>query len=370
MPTPSNRSAEIARRTLLIAAAAVLLAPAASKGEPNGGADESWSFVSIPDFLNNDIPYADPEWRGGLNYVLDAIAAEDPDFVLVAGDLVQGRWWAGPAQVEHLADTYYEDWLRRFRDRELKVYAAVGDHELGDNPWPPERAKLVPHFERMFRRHVPTPDNGPEHMKGLAYYVRHKGTLVVTVDTFEFDGEKMHVTVSGKQLEWLKRVLRDHRDADHIIVQGHVPVLPGVKGRMSSRIMLEGDGQDTPFWQTMAAHGVDLYLAGEHHAVSRQHAGGVEQIVHGSIFGYVDDVNYMVGRVTPETIRLQIKRIPIRNAGGRMWQAGGVNSPHDEMRITEKHRERGFETIGTMVLDKTGDRKQFRDRTGVFAKGD
>lgn len=33
------------------------------------------------------------------------------------------------------ADLYYPQWLERFETRGLTVHAALGDHELGDNPW-------------------------------------------------------------------------------------------------------------------------------------------------------------------------------------------------------------------------------------------
>jgi 3',5'-cyclic AMP phosphodiesterase CpdA len=54
--------------------------------------DRAWTFVSMPDFLNVDTTYPQPAWEDALDYVLKAVKAENPDFVLVAGDLVMGRW--------------------------------------------------------------------------------------------------------------------------------------------------------------------------------------------------------------------------------------------------------------------------------------
>ena len=42
-----------------------------------------------------------------LDYVLDAIKAEDPAFVLVAGDLVMGRWSQNRKHLKQMASTYY-----------------------------------------------------------------------------------------------------------------------------------------------------------------------------------------------------------------------------------------------------------------------
>ena len=96
---------------------------------------QSWTFVSMPDFLNNDIRYPEPKWDATLDYVLDQIKKENPEFLLVAGDMVQGRWWRSRDQIERRAKVYYNEWCQRIKDHELKYYTAVGDHELGDNPW-------------------------------------------------------------------------------------------------------------------------------------------------------------------------------------------------------------------------------------------
>jgi hypothetical protein len=89
--------------------------------------------------------------------ILDEVEAEQPDSVLVAGDLVEGRWGLdvdgtgtfGPvgtlAQKRRAAlnagNLYYGEWGRRFASRGLTVFPAVGDHEIGDNPWQPNQAK-------------------------------------------------------------------------------------------------------------------------------------------------------------------------------------------------------------------------------------
>lgn len=51
----------------------------------------SWTFVSVPDFLNKDTCYPQSGFEDALSYFLQAIKAENPDFVLIPGDLVNGR---------------------------------------------------------------------------------------------------------------------------------------------------------------------------------------------------------------------------------------------------------------------------------------
>ncbi|NQT14751.1 MAG: metallophosphoesterase [Planctomycetes bacterium] len=329
-------------------------------------AEEAWTFVSIPDFLNVDLDYPQPTWEDALDFVLDAVRAEGPDFALVAGDLVMGRWWEGPEQIDRLAERYYSAWIQRMRDHDLTFYAAVGDHELGDNPWPPERLKLVPHFEAAFAKYLGMPQNGPPRMRGLAYSLLHKGCLVVAVDVFE---ERMSegrgtATVTGEQLEWLDQTLAQREGVEHVVVMGHTPILGPVRARSSSRLMLEG-GRRSPLWQTLKKHQVDLYLCGEVHAITCIEADGVEQIAHGSLFGYVDTVNYLVATVTPEEMRLELKRLDIILEGGELPQSAG-NRPREIVRISPEQNAAGFRSVGAMTIDKREGEPRHRDRTGEF----
>jgi hypothetical protein len=66
----------------------VALFSASCVNVPQPRMSESWTFVSIPDFLNVDTLYPEPKWEDALTYTLKSIKAENPDFVLVAGDEV------------------------------------------------------------------------------------------------------------------------------------------------------------------------------------------------------------------------------------------------------------------------------------------
>ena len=141
---------------------------------------EAWTFVSMPDFLNVDTDYPQPGWEPALDVVLGGVKAEQPEFLLVAGDLLMGHWFTAE-EVEEYAARYYPAWVKRLENHGLPFYAAVGDHELGDNPWPDWKTALVPAYKEAFRRYLKMPDNGPEHMKGTAFWWRHGGVLFVAV---------------------------------------------------------------------------------------------------------------------------------------------------------------------------------------------
>jgi 3',5'-cyclic AMP phosphodiesterase CpdA len=157
--------------------------------ESLGAAQPSLTLVSIPDFVNADVgdvrgirrpgdlgwDLGDPNsindhYRNTLNVVLNQVASENPDAVLVAGDEVMGHWGEdtshtgifGPVNtyqhqkqvLRNAGRFYYGQWKDRFAQRGIKVYPAVGDHDIGDNPWPRgsfENRAFNPH-----RRHVGT----------------------------------------------------------------------------------------------------------------------------------------------------------------------------------------------------------------------
>ena len=145
-----------------------------------------------------------------------------------------------------------------------KLLMAVGDHELGDNPWPAGSAvaRCQPQFREAFANAFNVnPDSGrfiydkpigaaPSQPIGTifeqtSYAYKHKNVLFVTVDTFNFEnpnkilGGQGTVTgaVTGKHLDWLDQVLAEGRKdptIKHIFVQGHLPVIYPVRKVNSS----------------------------------------------------------------------------------------------------------------------------------------
>ncbi|MHC4433276.1 MAG: ThuA domain-containing protein [Planctomycetota bacterium] len=336
---------------------------------PEGGvaSAKTWNFVSIPDFVNVDLTYPQPGWEDTLSYVLKAIKAENPEFVLVAGDLVMGRWPDKDSIKKHAA-IYYSAWVKRMQDHGLKFYTAIGDHEIGDNPWrDEEKAALVPYFKRQFQRYLKMPLNGPLRMRGTAFYFVHENTLFVSVDVFEKgEGPQGGIVakVTGDQLEWFERIIADHSGVKHVVVMGHTPVLGPVKKESSSGLMLEG-GAESPLWQAMKKLGVDLYLCGEVHAITCTQADDVLQIAHGGLFGYNPKVNYLLGTVSGDQIRLELKEIEIINSGDKLEQVGN-NRPHETVTIADDVKQKGFITVGTATIDKSGPVKILANPIGCF----
>ena len=330
-----------------------------------------WSFVSIPDFLNFDIEYPQEGWEDALGFIMDSMKKENPAFVMVAGDLVMGHWGTQKEEINKWADKYYPGWIQRFKDHGLKVYAALGDHEIRDNPWRGAQADAVPFYKDAFRRHLKMPLNGPDHMKGTAFYWLYKNALFISVDVFEKGKSRqgeIAAGVTGKQLVWFEQVLSEHRDqVDHIIVMGHTPILRPVR-TFSSSGMLTEKGRDSEFWRVMVKYDVDLYLCGEVHAVTCTQRDGIQQIAHGGLIGRTTKPNYLKVSVVEDRLDLNIKEIDLINGKGRLWQRDKSKGPWNTITITSERKKKGFTSIGSVSIAKSSDQKKFLSITGFFGE--
>lgn len=356
----------IARRALLallLGALGFTVAPAQTTDK------EPWTFVSIPDFLNFDIEYPQKGWEDALGFIIESMKQEDPAFAMIAGDLVMGHWGPTKEDVNKWADLYYPQWTKRFADHDLKVYTALGDHEVGDNPWRGNTAKLVPHYKEAFRRHLKMPLNGPDHMKGTAFYWLHKNALFVSVDVFEkgkSNQGEIAAGVTGEQLKWFEEVLKKHHDqVDYIIVMGHTPILRPVR-TFSSSGMLTVQGSESAFWKTMLKYDVDLYLCGEVHAVTCKQQDGIQQVAHGGLLGRTTKPNYMLVTVKKDRLELTLKEIDLINGKGRLWQQKKSKGPWDTITITDARKKEGFTSIGQVTIVKKDDKKSFESISGFF----
>jgi len=332
---------------------------------------DEWTFVSMPDFLNVDCDYPQEGWEEALSYILESVKQENPDFLVVAGDLVMGHWdspdWSDNDSIAKYSERYYSAWINRMNHHGLKFYTSIGDHEVGDNPWrTPKKLEAVKAYKQAFANYLKMPDNGPDHMKGTAFWWRHKNVLFISTDVFE-EGESdqglIKAGVSGNQLSWLKKILEENSDVDHKIVLGHAPILGPVRKWSSSGLMIK-EGRDSEFWQTMKQYNVDAYLCGEVHAITCTERDGIMQIAHGGLIGYNTRTNYMVVKVSKDKIELEIKEIDLLPHGDHLWQTKN-NRPLENVTISEEDKTKSFYTVGLATIEKSAG-KQFINRDGYF----
>jgi hypothetical protein len=341
----------------------------------------AYRFISTPDFLNQDVAdltaggreefidertgevanSTNEEYDTALDHVMDEMASHDTRDVLVAGDLVEGRWGRddagtgvfGPVRTEsqrlrawrRAADVYYPAWRQRFADHDLRTFTALGDHEIGDDPWRARRNRWidfkrshVPEFKKIYASQMLADSDGRPRFtdrpaKGsarhTAYAVRlDADVLLVTIDVFERRGGDVHMSVDPHQLAWLKKVLRKARadEVPWVMVQGHVPMTGDVRTRNSSHLVYE-KGVRSELWRTMVAGGVDVYLSGEVHDQTVHQRDGILEVSHGSLF-YRGEASYVVGQATAD--RLVLENHQFRGAIGfsdRLWTTSRQGAP-------------------------------------------
>jgi hypothetical protein len=332
--------------------------------------------------MNNDATYRDPRWTGvfedgsiGLaDFALDAIAAEEPDFVLIAGDLVNGKWGQidaplaeREALVQEMGERFMGGMLREFADRQLKVYAAVGDHEVGDNPWSAAKLELVPAYKSNFISHLQMPDNGPEEYRGTTYSLRHENVELFVVDLFEVQDGEMRIGATGVQIAWLERAMAEST-ADFKLVVGHTPILPGFRARSSSDLEVT-DGPESELWDAIVEGDADIYLCGEVHDISFQRRDGVLQLITGTQASNVSEFNYLIATVFPDRIDFEIKSIETTLEGPRDASLDPYGRDKYTQRIVKVSPEQqagGWQTVGTMTLRSTAWGRMFDEREGFF----
>lgn len=390
-PVPSASEAAASEAAEAEAASATPSGPLVGPTRP------VYTFVSAPDLVNADFGDLNnyPGWQPGspnswnktsddsLNRLFREMASWQPDGVFVAGDEVRGHWDtdnAGtgtfgpvgtPAEkreaIRRAGDFYYQTWKDRFPANGIDyadVYPAIGDHEIGDNPWPAGSFAhdAVPDFKRVWADNFTTAGGDarrfPDHPVGTRYddtaYATYLSPelLLVSVDTFAWSEESLDIDVRGGQLEWLRGVLAAAAPDTKIMVQGHVPVLTPVRERGSSGLLLEGEAQSA-FWQLLEEYDVDLYLAGEVHnfTASQETAQGTVQLAHGGLFAH-GTAGYVVGRVYADgRISLEARKMMDQATGADAER--GLWQTRNEIQAKVRFGDTS-ESVGTLVIEDDG----------------
>jgi len=352
--------AKLDRRTAL-----PITRPKAPKQKAARAADSTppWKFVVMADFLNQDINYPDPNWDPVLDYVLNEVAKERPDFVAAPGDLVNGYWTVGGREsIAAQGSRFFGAWRARMRAHGLQtVHAAIGDHEIGDNPWTAPKRQLIQDFRATFAKELSIPGNRLVGPNSLAYSVRHKNLHLIALDPFEQHrpAGPVAIGVTGNQLEWLRSELKS--DAAHVVTMGHTPVLAATWQRNTSSLRVPGGG-GSELWDTLSSGGSDLYLAGELHDVSATFKDGSTQVVSGSLPGVTPDINYLVVTVYPERLELAVRSIETKiHALGAPRFRGDL--PAVRLTLSPFTQALGPYTRGRMTIGSTGPKP---GREGLF----
>ena len=355
-----------------------------------------------------------PEAFGGVNGVsptmvelynklVREMASYEPEAFLVAGDLMNGHWFRPwvldmfdpqgqdyGTVVDRAAEIYYGWFLHLFHSNGIDtVIAAVGDHDVGDNDWNVggRKSKHVITMRKAFGRTMVEPLNIPDQIgsvpsrplgtdyESTSYAYQLKNVLFVTLDVFRQDDPNKSLSVrtgsvtgdvEGEHLHWLEQVLEaaDKEELiDHVIVQGHVPALPGVRKDASSGMMID-NREESPMWQALRAHSHDrggkvrFYFGGEVHTVTstKDPESDLVQLVHGNPPLYSGEGNYIVFTVHDSKIEAELRMFNLQGDDGKEYQYRQASKDSASSGPTgiDDSRE-----AGKMTLDVSGEKTKF-----------
>jgi Calcineurin-like phosphoesterase len=344
-----------------LAAAVGLGAAGLATQAPTQAAVPTYTFTSSPDYFNLDVGDVsvrrdwdgvhnsyNPSYAAAIDYTMGAFKETGADSYLVAGDLVYGHYGRddantgifGPVDthaqrirhVRRAARFYFTRWQRQWTSRGMEVFPALGDHDIGDNPWgganrwyPKFRQTAVDDFKEQFSKFILNGNHrwhpsGPA--RGTAYTVMlNPETRLITLDVFWKHKGDVEAKVDPKQLAWVEKVLSNAASAGvpWVIVQGHTPILRPVLQRSSSGIMYRG-ATNSALWKLLVKYRVDLYLCGEVHDVTAIHRDGVTQISHG---GQIQTgfISYLTSQATGDRMDLQINEFTSsKDRSSTLWQ--------------------------------------------------
>ena len=315
-------------------------------------AEKPWRFILLADWHSAE-KYTqsqnDPDW---LQAAVDEDVANvkmlkenyGGELILMPGDSNGGHWDTSKfikkfkqglkpeESILQAGKLCYDGMISSFKKGGYsKLIMAVGDHEVGDNPWPAgsDVSRCQPQFREAFAKSFNTnPDGGtflytkpigntPSQPLGTpfeetAYAYQHKNALFVTLDAFYQEDPNKSISHEGsvtgavttEQLLWFENVLSEARkdsSIKHIIVQSHLPVIYPVR-KVNSSGMFMDDGMNSPFWKVMQKYNVDIYFAGEVHAntVTKDPNSDIVQVVsRGNFFN-----NFQTVDISDDSIKI------------------------------------------------------------------
>ena len=384
-------------------------------GDLSGGTDASVAALYDASYASHLVQAAGwPGASGGKNGVTAQMATVynqiiqemvtqaggSPQAFLAAGDLINGRWFntntlnmfdpggTNAGKLNAAADVYFSWYRELFRQNGIStVIGALGDHDIGDNDWGTgsNKAIHVPTMKAAFGRNMVDPLSLPP-INGVSaraptgtgyefgsFAKQINNVLFLTVDVFEYvnSSTNLHyrygavdadvtgdVNNPNTHLGWIEAILTAadaDTSIDHVILQGHAPILAGVRKQSSSGMMMR-NREDSGLWQVMRNHShrhggkVRLYFGGEVHTTTatKDPASDIVQLVHGSPPIGTGSGDYVVFTVDEDQITAELRFFDLTGGTGETyWQPSKVNSTGPS----------GFSSStneGTLIIDTSG----------------
>lgn len=342
---------------------------------------------------STDVVGSTADFDALVNRVFDDIAAQSPEFVISAGNLVRGRWHEDAEgdgvfgtydsfentelAVHEAASVYYSSVQSWFSTRELELLSVPGPNDLGGAPWPPgsTQARLVPLRRSLWTQYfnsvgaTPRFDRRPvgtQH-EFTTFATQRGNVLLLGIDTSRFEGagemldsENGAVTtdLSDELLDWVTAEVMESENVNQVVVFGNAPLVPLPSFLEGPPAISRRSGERLA--AIFAALGVDLYLSDALVGVVGVDEG-YQQLAHGGQLGRAGDVSYLVIDAFPDRIEIQVRSASIRYEaeGLAPWQSDGLV-------LSGSVSLEEFSPVGSMTINTGADTPELMHRDGAL----
>jgi predicted phosphodiesterase len=185
-----------------------------------------------------------------LRKAMNAIAAENPDYVFHTGDFIRG-YTSDPKLVE----AWYAEWFDIIKPVKDKMYIAPGNHDI----W--SKASMDIYQQKI----------------GDSYLVKEIGPAVFIVVNSWFPDQMNKVT--GAQFDWLQQQLEKYKNKKFKFVFSHSPAYSS--GSHEEECLDKYPAERDRFVQLLQKYNVDVLFAGHEHVYHDRMMGNVRQIITG-----------------------------------------------------------------------------------------
>ncbi|MBS0262882.1 MAG: metallophosphoesterase family protein [Planctomycetes bacterium] len=221
------------------------------------GLSTAYRFRTMPAKITNTF-----QWVSGGDSGIDGhaiatnmnAARQDPQFVLIAGDLAYDNGKSPETFLKFLEN--YNRYMVDSQRRLIPMVATLGNHEVDGGYKKPRTA--APQFFSMFDGFY----------QDTTYGVLDFGDYLslVLLDTD-------HISpIAGEQTSWLERTLAARQDRPHLIVAGHVPAYPSFRDPAGKDDNLGTGEENRKYWCPLfEKYQVDLVLEHHDHTFKRTH---------------------------------------------------------------------------------------------------
>jgi len=187
-----------------------------------------------------------------LKKLVTALKSENPSFVVVNGDLVNGYSSKLEKELFYWRDTFMAPLL----DAGIKVFSCRGNHDAVKGRIIKSSETALKAWQNVFSGRFAFPNNGPKGEKDVTYFVKNKNVLLFVMDAYSREKHTINTN-------WMKQIIEKEKKnfPIHIFTVTHEPAFSA-----KHRDCLAGDPVERDkFLNVFTSNGGVCFFCGHDH---------------------------------------------------------------------------------------------------------